>query len=183
MWELEYLLLFGLPGNKWELWDGYMYCRFPFSEPAAAEAHWELWRETLCRWQGVDHELRIKPTQGRQQAKIGDFLFTRYPQPINLDVPIDGEALEAIHDASGRRDFWDQQPLGYGTGYDPLGAHGEVKMNLWSLFRVTRREAWRAGELCRHRAQRDGGRRTGHLLLRQVRRAMHDRPRLFLGSA
>lgn len=28
MWDLEYLLLFGLPGNKWELWEGGMHCRF-----------------------------------------------------------------------------------------------------------------------------------------------------------
>ena len=30
MWDLEYLLLFGVPSNKWEILDGRVRWAFPF---------------------------------------------------------------------------------------------------------------------------------------------------------
>ena len=42
MWDLEHLLLFGVPGNKTEIIDGRGRWVFPFLERAEAEAHIEL---------------------------------------------------------------------------------------------------------------------------------------------
>jgi hypothetical protein len=50
MWELEYLLLFGVPGNKWELVDGRIRWAFPFFARDVAEAHFAAWSDTLRRW-------------------------------------------------------------------------------------------------------------------------------------
>ena len=53
MWGLEYLLLFGVPENKWELFDGRVRWAFPFLDRDVAQAHFAAWTDTLQRWRGA----------------------------------------------------------------------------------------------------------------------------------
>ncbi len=58
---LEYLLLFGVPGNKWELIDGRIRWAFPFLDRNLAQSHFEAWTETLSRWQNAG-ALQVRST-------------------------------------------------------------------------------------------------------------------------
>jgi hypothetical protein len=49
MYGLEYLMLFGVPENKWELWDGRVRYAFPFPARHVAAYHFQAWTETLRR--------------------------------------------------------------------------------------------------------------------------------------
>ncbi len=47
MLGLEYLLLFGVPGNKWELIDGRIRWAFPFLDRNLAQSHFEAWTQVF----------------------------------------------------------------------------------------------------------------------------------------
>ena len=53
MLDLEYLLLFGVPKNKWELFDGRVRWAFPFLDRDIADAHFAAWADTLKHWRGA----------------------------------------------------------------------------------------------------------------------------------
>jgi hypothetical protein len=46
MWGLEYLLLFGVPNNKWELLRGRVRWAFPFLDLDVAQDHFAVWTRT-----------------------------------------------------------------------------------------------------------------------------------------
>jgi Uma2 family endonuclease len=134
MWELEYLLLFGVPNNKLELIEGRSRCAFPFLEREQAEAHFAAWTEALCRWQGVVEPPPVRKGRRTWKVEVNGFAMELAPRPIDLRVPLDGEAFRTFYTCSWRRDLWPGQPPGKETGWDHFLGHQDVGMNLWKLF-------------------------------------------------
>jgi hypothetical protein len=85
VWDLEYLMLFGVPGNKWELIDGQIRWAFPFLDRDAAEAHFATWANTLQRWRGARradvHEATTASGSSRRIFRGGGFEMSLYPRP------------------------------------------------------------------------------------------------------
>jgi Uma2 family endonuclease len=143
MWGLEYLLLFGVPGNKWELLRGRVRWAFPFLARDVAEAHLEAWTETLSRMRGGATATRRESTtadgSNRRIVRMGGVEMSLYPRPIELSMPVDMETFEALYFSFWRRDLWPGQDPEKGTGWESAQRHSDVQLNLWSLF----------GEFCR----------------------------------
>src|SRR5262249_8346633 len=99
MWELEYLLLFGVPGNKLELLDGRSRWAFPFLDRQQAEAHFADWIETLCRWKGVTDIPAVRKGRRLWKAKIRGIRLELAPRPIDLRIPIDGDVFMTFYDS------------------------------------------------------------------------------------
>jgi Uma2 family endonuclease len=148
MWELEYLLLFGVPGNKLELLDGRSRWAFPFLDRQQAEAHFADWIETLCRWKGVTDIPAVRKGRRLWKAKIRGIRLELAPRPIDLRIPIDGDVFMTFYDSFWRRDLWPGQPPGRETGYDCFLDHQDVQHNLWRLF----------GTICAHHGGQHSGR-------------------------
>lgn len=134
MWGLEYALLFGAPENKLELFDGRTPLSWPFPDRETAEAHFALWIETLCRWQGVSQPPDVQKTAEKWTAEIRGFVVELYPRPIRLEIPFKGDAFLEIHKSFWRRDLWPGQPAGRETGWESLVAYSDIAHNLWRLF-------------------------------------------------
>ncbi len=149
MWGLEYALLFGIPNNKLELIYGRSRCAFPFLEREQAEAHFTDWIATLCRWQQVLEIPPIRKGRKRWRIRVKGFALELFPRPIDVRVPLDGDAFEAFHGTFWRREFWDGQPPGLALGWEWSQRHHDVQLNLWTLF----------GTLCR----RYGGLHSGRV--------------------
>jgi hypothetical protein len=136
MWGLEYALLFGVPNNKLELIHGRSRCAFPFLDRQQAEAHLADWVETLCRWQGVAQPPAIRKGRKRWKAAVKGFVLELFPLPIDLRIPLDGDAFLASYESFWRRDLWGGQPPGRETGWEDFQPHYDVQLNLWGLFRT-----------------------------------------------
>ncbi len=54
MFNLEHLILFGLPENKLEWFDGRTLCHLPFAAREEAEEAFLRCAATLARWQGLN---------------------------------------------------------------------------------------------------------------------------------
>src|SRR5947209_8788296 len=70
-WDLEYALLFGVPGNKIELIDGRSRWAFPFVSREQAESHFAHWLQTLARWKGTEAP-RVRKEGSRWQVAVGE---------------------------------------------------------------------------------------------------------------
>jgi hypothetical protein len=102
---LEYLLLFGLPENKIEgIYQGRTVTCLAFPSPEEAQAHFELWLQTLARWQGL-------PPRYRKRSKavgVGRFdlsckkCVVRLLVPLNWDLMFNCFELEADWEVWGR---------------------------------------------------------------------------------
>src|SRR5438105_12153104 len=110
MWGLEYALLFGAPENKLELFDGRTPLSWPFPDRETAEAHFALWIETLCRWQGVAQRPSVEKTVEMWRVEVNDFVVEFYPRPIRLEIPFGVDAYLEILNSFWRRELWPGQP-------------------------------------------------------------------------
>jgi Uma2 family endonuclease len=138
MWGLEYLLLFGVPNNKWELLRGRVCWAFPFLDRDVAQAHFSEWIETLRRWRD-GQELTVRNTKTadgspKSIARFDGVEMSLYPRPIELRIPMDGDAFEALYFSFWRRDLWSGQVPGCETGSESAQEHWDVQHNLWKLF-------------------------------------------------
>jgi hypothetical protein len=101
MWDLEYLLLFGVPNNKWEMLDGRIRWAFPFRDRDAAQAHFAGWADSLRRWRGgaeaAVHETTTADGSPRRTLRFDDVEMSLYPRPIELRMPINGDVFEALY--------------------------------------------------------------------------------------
>src|SRR5687767_4523361 len=101
MLGLEYGMLFGVPRNKIETWDGKSRWVFTFPSRDESEAHFHDWLTTLSRWKQADMPSVQKGSQP-WRATAKDILIELYPRPIRFEVPIDWNAFEALIDT-----FWE----------------------------------------------------------------------------
>jgi hypothetical protein len=134
MWGLEYALLFGAPENKLELFDGRTPLSWPFPDRETAEAHFALWIETLCRWQGVSPQPPVQKTAEKWTAEVNGFFVELYPRPIRLEIPFSGDTFRDILDSFWRRDLWPDQPQGREMGWESLVDNSDIDHHLWRLF-------------------------------------------------
>jgi Uma2 family endonuclease len=139
MWDLEYLLLFGVPSNKWELWDSRVRWAFPFLGHDVARAHFDAWSDTLCRWRGAnDARVRQSKTANgtpKRTLELEGVEMGLYPRPIELRMHVEFSVFDAIYDSFWRRDLWPGQDPGRETGWECSQRHADVQHNLWKLFR------------------------------------------------
>jgi Uma2 family endonuclease len=137
MLGLEYLLLFGVPDNKWQVLGGRSRWAFPFLDREVAEAHFVEWSRALQVWKGAEpvvREKRAAKGTARRVARIGDAEMTLYPGPIELSLPMDLVVFDALYDSFWRRDLWPGQDAGKETGWECSQRHHDVRTNLWKLF-------------------------------------------------
>jgi putative restriction endonuclease len=134
MWGLEYALLFGAPENKLELLEGRTPLVWPFPDRETAEAHFALWIETLCRWQGISRRPAVRQTAAKWTAEINGFVLELFPRPIHLEIPFERDAFVEIRDSFWRRDLWPGQPAGRATGWESAVESSDIAHNLWRLF-------------------------------------------------
>jgi Uma2 family endonuclease len=143
---LEYALFFGVPSNKIELIHGVSRWAFPFLDRDEAEAHFHDWLETFRRWKKVDSPLRVAKGKRRWMVNVAGIRMELYPRPIDVRIPIAGQAFRAFLDTFNRRDYWPGQPTGVETGWDSWWDQGDIRVNLWSLLR--RLEERHGGRSC-----------------------------------
>jgi Uma2 family endonuclease len=138
MWGLEYLLLFGIPENKWELLDGRIRFAFPFLDREVAQAHFQAWTDTLHRWRGggepTAHVTQTADGSPRRIVRIQDVELSLYPGPINLQMPMEWEVFDALYFTFWRRDLWPAQDPGLESGWESPQRHFDVQFNLWKVF-------------------------------------------------
>jgi Uma2 family endonuclease len=144
MWDLEYLLLFGVPDNKWELLRGRVRWAFPFRDREAAQAHFASWTDTLRRWRdGAEvtvNEMTTANGSPRRIVRFDGVEMSLYPRPIELRMPMDMAVFDALYFSFWRRDLWPGQDHGKETGWESAQRHWDVQHNLWKLFRDFCRE-------------------------------------------
>src|SRR6266480_4382724 len=97
MYGLEYMLFFGVPGNKLELIDGTSRWTFPFASRELAEAHFHTWLGTLCRWKQVDPTPAIHRSAEVWKTTLNGLCMELFPRPINLTIPIAFKAFDAFY--------------------------------------------------------------------------------------
>ncbi len=144
MWDLEYLLLFGVPGNKWELWDGRVRWRFPFRDREAAQAHFATWSDCLNRWRAPAAESIVEESttadgSPKRSVRFDSVEMTLYPRPIELQMPVTMAVFDALYHSFWRRDLWPGQDPAIAAGWECSQEHSDVQLNLWRLFREFRR--------------------------------------------
>lgn len=139
MWGLEYLLLFGVPSNKWELLRSRIRWAFPFRDRDTGEAHFKAWAETLRCWQGgaepLVRETTTRDGSPRRILRLSGIEMSHYPRPIELRMPMTMNAFEALYFSFWRRDLWPGQDSGKETGWECAQRHSDVQLNLWNQFR------------------------------------------------
>jgi Uma2 family endonuclease len=138
MLGLEYLLLFGVPENKWELLDGRIRWAFPFLDRKDAQEHFAAWTDTLRRWwNGADfaaHDSTTADGSPKRVVRFDGVEMSLYPRPIDLRMRIKWEVFDSLYPSFWRRDFWPGQDLGKESGKEWAQRHHDVRHNLWSLF-------------------------------------------------
>ena len=143
MWDLEYLLLFGVPGNKWELVDGRIRWAFPFLARDVAEAHFAAWSDRLHCWRegakAIVHETTTVNGSPRLILRSDDVEMSLYPRPIELRLPVDTAVFEGLYSSFWQRDLWPGQDRGKEIGWESSQRHYDVQLNLWRLFGDFRR--------------------------------------------
>lgn len=132
---LEYALFFGVPDNKIELLEGESRWIFPFLSRDEAEAHFDEWIETIRRWKQIESSVSIDEAGRNQRTDIGGIRIELFPRPIELRFPMEWDAFDALLHTFNRRDYWPDQPQGFETGWDSSLDDGDIRMNLWSMFR------------------------------------------------
>ena len=88
MWDLEYLFLFGVPDNKWEILRGRSRWAFPFLTREVAEAHFALWAETFSVGVVVVRPVRERSTANgspRRILRCDGIEMTLYSRPSSFD--------------------------------------------------------------------------------------------------
>src|SRR4051812_39697286 len=113
MWDLEYLLLFGLPNNKLELLDGITPLKFPFPDRASAEAHFDRWIAQLVRWRGVRGAIPRTQNDDHVEADVDHIKLQLYRRPIRMEMPMAHQSWRDLRSAFWRRDLWEGQPAGF----------------------------------------------------------------------
>lgn len=113
MFDLQHLILFGLPENKLEWCDDRTACRLPFPTRAQAEAVCLRCAESLARWQGV--EAPLERDGERWWAEANGFKLELLARVVEIDMPISGEALMEFHHREWSPDLW-RQPQGTPPG-------------------------------------------------------------------
>ena len=150
MWDLEYLLLFGVPNNKWEILDGRVRWAFPFLARDVAQAHFAAWTETLRRWRSggepTVHETTTADGSQRSIVRFDGVEMSLYPRPIELRMPMDMDVFDGLYHSFWRRDLWPGQVPEDATGWESAQRHYDVQLNLWKLFGEFRRVS--GGEHC-----------------------------------
>lgn len=134
MYGLEYALFFGVPENKCELIDGKSYWSFPSRNREESEGQFRAWVETICRWKQVEEPV-VHQSGQRWTTTIAGIEIELFPRPISMKVPIAYEAYMAFMRTFNRRDFWPGQPPGLETGWDSNWDRGDIRLNLWSMFK------------------------------------------------
>jgi len=135
MWDLEYLLLFGLPENKLELLDGITPLGFPFVNRDSAEAHFDLWIEQIAQWKRVPSPVTRVSMEDHIVANIGGPKLQLFRRPIRLELPMKHEAWDWLKSGFWRRELWEGQPIGFEKGWENSQRHWEAKSQLWGSVR------------------------------------------------
>lgn len=135
MFDLDYALYFGVPDNKIELLEGGSRWAFPFGNREDAEAHFQTWLQTVRRWKQIKKATPIRKTGEYWKVNLDGIRMELFPRPIEMRFPIDPEAFRAFLHTFNRRDYWPGQPEGLETGWDSAWDAGDIRMNLWSLFK------------------------------------------------
>jgi Uma2 family endonuclease len=133
MWDCEYLLLFGLPENKWELFDGRMHCRFPFPSHEIAEAHLESWSAVLGRWKRRQAKV-VASAEAVRSIEVGNFRLNLYKRPVELELPINADVLHQVYRDCWNPGAWSDDDSPQLAGVSAQLAHQDVKFNLWQIF-------------------------------------------------
>lgn len=144
-WGLEYMLLFGPPGNKLELLDGRTPCSFPFLDRAIADAHFASWAATLARWQDMP-DPPARAVDGTLSKSFGKFTLEQYRTPIRLEVPSELAAFHWARTSFWDRSLWPRQPGGFERGFDCMQDHWDIKLNLWRIFEDAKEQLGFQGE-------------------------------------
>jgi hypothetical protein len=134
MYGLEYFLYFGIPQGKVELIDGRSRWVFPFIDRGQAEAHFQHWLETLCRWKQVPAAPSVERSSQLWSARFADIELELYPRPIRMTLPIEWQTFKAFHSTAFRRDLWPGQAPGMEQGWDFWLDYGDIRMRLCWLF-------------------------------------------------
>ena len=139
MWDLEYLFLFGVPDNKWEILSGRSRWAFPFLDRNVAEAHFALWSNAIQRWRGGAaasvRETSTASGSSRRIFRCDGIEMSLYPRPIELRLPMNMDVFHAMYRSFWRRDLWPGQDPGKETGRECAQRHSDVQHNLWRIFR------------------------------------------------
>ena len=134
MWDLEYLLLFGLPNNKLELLDGITPLTFPFPSRRSGEEHFEKWVEQLARWRNVPSPVPRTQAVDHVEADVGGAKLQLYRRPIRLALPMAHQAWDWLHFGFWRHELWEGQPQAFETGWKSAQHHWGVKHKVWELI-------------------------------------------------
>jgi len=146
MFDLEHLILFGLPENKMEWFGGRLDCTLPFATRAEAEGAFLRCAATLARWQGVNPA--VEKNGGRWRMEAGGIKLELLARMLTADMPIYAEALIEFGDRFWQPSRWalpEGTPPGGGSNY---GQYSEARMNISSyLTGLTRdrRRGWSSG--------------------------------------
>jgi hypothetical protein len=118
--------------------DGRIRWAFPFLARDVAEAHFTTWTDTLRRLRDGANATVLDTTTAKESARriirFAGIEMTLFPRPIELQVPINGEAFRSLHSSFWRRELWLGQDPGKETGWEGPQRHSDVQHNLWKLF-------------------------------------------------
>ena len=131
-------MLFGVPENKWELWDGRVRWAFPFDARDVVQAHFEAWAETLRRWRGGRelrvHEATTENGSPRDIVRLGGVEMSLFFRSIELRIPLGRHGvprsllfLLATGVVAGAGP-------GSEVGRESPQRHHDVQHNLWRRF-------------------------------------------------
>src|SRR5258706_5554543 len=105
MWNLEYLLLFGLPENKLELLGGITPLTFPFADRQSGEEHFQLWTEQLARLRNVCLPVERTESERYIESDIAGAKLQLYRRPIRLALPMAHQAWDWLKSGFSRREL------------------------------------------------------------------------------
>lgn len=129
--SLEYPLLFGLPENKTGILDGRMRAIWPYRTLDLTARAFDRWRGELARWRGAPGV----STGSSTELEIGGITLTRHRRWIEMQIPIEVDTLGALRGGFWEPELWDAPARREPRGYPRPWRHGDVRMNLWRVFR------------------------------------------------
>lgn len=150
MFDLHHLLLFGLPENKLEWFDGRTTCRLPFATRAEAEAAFLRCTETLARWQGMEGTPPVARRGDQWRAAASGSRLQLTARVLEASVPIYPEALLEFEARYWQPSLWPRDEAAPPRGGSGCCEWSETRNNiLFYLMGLTdgRRNGWSNGRV------------------------------------
>ncbi len=147
MWDLEYLLLFGVPNNKTEVYGGGTRVSFPSTDRAASEQHLRVWTETWARIH--DTEAPAPTVRGNALiARVAGSRFAVFGLPLHALIPVHGELYYYASMCASDEELWGATP-GAGPWSEAPAGHSETCMGLYRLgsLATSGGQGWSAARL------------------------------------